>query len=320
MPRSWRLIERLAADFTVFSEVGSKDAAKIMAPYRWVEQIETELAAGAWKVIAEARETGTAGIYRADGEVRMGLIDEIAHEVDPRRMVFEAPQKEQQVWFIERFGAEVNLGNICPADVLSLETLRLGLRSDTATRRVRDDPAGPPRRDRRQHRADPHPGLARHARSTTPGARRRAELAERVAGEGIASLWSSQLSRARETAEIVGPRLGLEPVVDERLAGRQPGRAGGPLVAGRRARGPRAVRRLATRRGDVPLPRRRVAAGADGAHAGGALADVRATGPLPALVVAHGGSDPGRALLRGSPAAARRLPRVGGPQRGVVRL
>jgi phosphosulfolactate synthase len=127
-----RLIERLAADFTVFSEVGSKDAAKIMAPYRWVEQIETELAAGAWKVIAEARESGNAGIYRADGEVRMGLIDEIAHEIDPGRMVFEAPQKEQQVWFIERFGFEVNLGNICPDDVLALETLRLGLRSDTA--------------------------------------------------------------------------------------------------------------------------------------------------------------------------------------------
>jgi phosphosulfolactate synthase len=127
-----RLIERLAADFVVFSEVGSKDDAKIMAPYRWVEQISSELAAGAWKVIAEARETGTAGIYRADGEVRMGLIDEIAHEVDPGRMVFEAPQKEQQVWFIERFGPEVNLGNITPSDVLSLETLRLGLRSDTA--------------------------------------------------------------------------------------------------------------------------------------------------------------------------------------------
>jgi phosphosulfolactate synthase len=127
-----RIIERLAAEFTVFSEVGSKDAAKIMAPYRWVEQIHTELEAGAWKVIAEARETGTAGIYRADGEVRMGLIDEIAHEVDPGRMLFEAPRKDQQVWFIERFGPEVNLGNICPEDVLSLETLRLGLRSDTA--------------------------------------------------------------------------------------------------------------------------------------------------------------------------------------------
>jgi phosphosulfolactate synthase len=126
------LIERLAQDFTVFSEVGSKDAAKIMAPYRWVEQIETELKAGAWKVIAEARETGTAGIYRPDGEVRMGLIDEIAHEIDPERMIFEAPRKDQQVWFIDRFGAEVNLGNISPADVLPLETLRLGLRSDTA--------------------------------------------------------------------------------------------------------------------------------------------------------------------------------------------
>jgi phosphosulfolactate synthase len=127
-----RLIEQLAGEFTVFSEVGSKDAAEIMAPYRWVEQIQTELEAGAWKVIAEARESGTAGIYRADGEVRMGLIDEIAHEVEPGSMLFEAPRKEQQVWFIERFGSEVNLGNICPADVLSLETLRLGLRSDTA--------------------------------------------------------------------------------------------------------------------------------------------------------------------------------------------
>jgi phosphosulfolactate synthase len=127
-----RLIERLAKEFVVFSEVGSKDDAKIMAPYRWVQQIESELAAGAWKVIAEARESGTAGIYRGDGEVRMGLIDEIAHQVDPARMVFEAPRKEQQVWFIERFGPEVNLGNITPADVLSLETLRLGLRSDTA--------------------------------------------------------------------------------------------------------------------------------------------------------------------------------------------
>ena len=125
------LIERLTRDFTVFSEVGSKDDTRIMAPYRWVEEISSELEAGAWKVIAEARETGNAGIYRADGEVRMGLIDEIAHEIDPGSIVFEAPRKEQQVWFIERFGPEVNLGNIGPTDVLSLETLRLGLRSDT---------------------------------------------------------------------------------------------------------------------------------------------------------------------------------------------
>jgi phosphosulfolactate synthase len=128
------LIRRLAKEFTVLSEVGSKDAEEIMAPYRWVEQIRAELDAGAWKVIAEARETGTAGIYRPDGEVRMGLIDEIAHAVEPGRMLFEAPRKDQQVFFLRRFGADVNLGNIAPDEVLSLETLRLGLRSDTMQR------------------------------------------------------------------------------------------------------------------------------------------------------------------------------------------
>lgn len=130
--RKLDLIARLAADFTVLSEVGSKDQKRIMAPYRWVEQIEAELEAGAWRVIAESRESGTAGIYRADGEVRMGLIDEIAHAVDPARLIFEAPRREQQVWFLRRFGPEASLGNIAPGDVLSLETLRLGLRSDTA--------------------------------------------------------------------------------------------------------------------------------------------------------------------------------------------
>ncbi len=125
------LIERLAGEFTVLAEVGSKDADFIMAPYVWVEQIESDLAAGAWKVVAEARESGTAGIYRADGEVRTGLIDEIVHAVAPERLIFEAPRREQQVWLLKRFGTECNLGNIAPADVLSLETLRLGLRSDT---------------------------------------------------------------------------------------------------------------------------------------------------------------------------------------------
>lgn len=129
--RKREVIATLARDFTVFSEVGSKDDEEIMAPYRWVEQIERELEAGAWKVIAEARESGTAGIFRPDGEVRMGLIDEIAHAVDVDRVIFEAPRKPQQVWFLKRFGREVNLGNIAPTDVLSLETLRLGLRSDT---------------------------------------------------------------------------------------------------------------------------------------------------------------------------------------------
>jgi phosphosulfolactate synthase len=128
------LIERLSSSFTVLSEVGSKDVEFIMAPYIWVEQIERDLAAGAWKVIAEARESGTAGIYRANGEVRTGLIDEIAHAIDVDRMIFDAPQQRQQAWLLKRFGTECNLGNIAPDDVLSLETLRLGLRSDTLER------------------------------------------------------------------------------------------------------------------------------------------------------------------------------------------
>ncbi|MDE3070801.1 MAG: phosphosulfolactate synthase [Acidobacteriota bacterium] len=128
------IIARLAKELTVFSEVGSKDASHIMAPYRWVEQIEAELAAGARKVIAEARESGNAGIFRADGEVRTGLIDEIVHAVDPEKLIFEAPRKEQQVWFLLHIDRECNLGNIAPDDVLSLETLRLGLRAETVER------------------------------------------------------------------------------------------------------------------------------------------------------------------------------------------
>ena len=126
------LIERLSQSLVVLSEVGSKDDTRIMAPYRWVELIQRELEAGSWKVIAEARESGNVGIFRHDGEVRMGLIDEIAHGVAPEQIIFEAPRKDQQVWFVRRFGPDVNLGNILPEDVLSLETIRLGLRSDTA--------------------------------------------------------------------------------------------------------------------------------------------------------------------------------------------
>jgi phosphosulfolactate synthase len=124
-------IEEYAQDFTVLSEVGSKDNDVVIAPYRWVEMIDAELRAGAWKVITEARESGTAGVFRGDGEVRMGLIDEIAHAIDVHRLLFEAPQKSQQVWFVRTFGANVNLGNIPPDEVIPLETLRLGLRSDT---------------------------------------------------------------------------------------------------------------------------------------------------------------------------------------------
>jgi phosphosulfolactate synthase len=133
-PVKRELIERLSREFTVFAEVGSKDADFIMAPYVWVEQIERDLDAGAWKVIAEARESGTAGIYRANGEVRTGLIDEIVHSIDKEKLIFDAPLQKQQVWLLKQFGTECNLGNIAPADVLSLETLRLGLRSDTVER------------------------------------------------------------------------------------------------------------------------------------------------------------------------------------------
>jgi phosphosulfolactate synthase len=130
--RKLELVGQLAAEFTVLSEIGSKDdTGAITPPYLWVEQMRDQLEAGAWKVIAEGRESGSAGIFRPTGEVREGLINEIVHEVDPGRIMFDAPRKEQQVWFVRRFGAEVNLGNIAPADVLSLETLRLGLRSDT---------------------------------------------------------------------------------------------------------------------------------------------------------------------------------------------
>jgi phosphosulfolactate synthase len=133
------LIERLSGEFVVLGEAGNKDADFIMAPYVWVEQIERDLQAGAWKVIMEARESGNAGIYRADGEPRTGLIDEIAHAIDPERLIFEAPLRPQQVWLLKRFGTECNLGNIAPDDVLSLETLRLGLRSDTVERFVLGD-------------------------------------------------------------------------------------------------------------------------------------------------------------------------------------
>lgn len=129
--RKLELINMFAQDFQVLSEVGSKDADEIYAPYQWVEWIKEEQAAGAWKVITEARESGTAGIFRTTGEVRSGLIDEIAHEIDISTLLFEAPQKFQQAWFIKHFGPDVNLGNISPDEVIPLETLRRGLRSDT---------------------------------------------------------------------------------------------------------------------------------------------------------------------------------------------
>ncbi len=96
-----------------------------------MEWIKEELAAGAWKVITEGREGGTSGIFRADGDMRTGLIDEIAHEISVDDVLFEAPTKSSQAWFVKQFGPNVNLGNIPPDEVIAVETLRLGLRGDT---------------------------------------------------------------------------------------------------------------------------------------------------------------------------------------------
>src|SRR5213083_2464929 len=129
--RKLELIADLARDFTVLSEVGSKDSEVNFAPYLWVQWIKEELEAGAWKVITEARESGTAGIFRPTGELRTGLVDELAHEIDIGDLIFEAPTKAAQAWFVKHLGPEVNLGNIPPDEVIPLETLRLGLRADT---------------------------------------------------------------------------------------------------------------------------------------------------------------------------------------------
>ncbi len=125
------LIRKLSKQVTVISEVGSKDVQKIFAPYKWINLMRAEIEAGSWKVIAEARESGNVGIYRDSGEVRQGLVDEILTQIPAETIIWEAPQKAQQVWFIKLIGANVNLGNIAPADMIPLETLRLGIRSDT---------------------------------------------------------------------------------------------------------------------------------------------------------------------------------------------
>lgn len=126
-----KYISTLARQVTVLSEVGSKDAAKIIPPYKWIEQMQTELEAGAWKVIGEARESGNVGLFRDSGEVRQGLVEEILTKIPEEKILWEAPQKAQQVWFIKLIGANVNLGNIAPNEVIPLETIRIGLRGDT---------------------------------------------------------------------------------------------------------------------------------------------------------------------------------------------
>ena len=124
-------ITKLAKDFTVLSEVGSKEEGILIAPGKWVKMMDTELRAGSWKVIAEARESGNVGIYRPNGTAHVVLVNKILAKVNSEDILWEAPQKAQQVWFIKLIGHNVNLGNIAPNDVIPLETLRIGLRGDT---------------------------------------------------------------------------------------------------------------------------------------------------------------------------------------------
>jgi phosphosulfolactate synthase len=126
-----KLIERLTKHAVVLSEVGSKDATHIIPPYKWIELMRAELNAGATYVIAEAREAGNVGIYRGSGEVREGLVQEILTQIPAEKILLEAPQKSQQLYFIELVGANVNLGNISPNEMIALEAMRIGLRGDT---------------------------------------------------------------------------------------------------------------------------------------------------------------------------------------------
>ncbi len=125
------LIYELSKTRTVLSEVGSKDSGILISPGKWIRMMTTELEAGSWKVIAEGRESGNVGVFRPNGTAHTLLINRIISKVAPENILWEAPQKNQQVWFIKLFGCEVNLGNISPKEIIPLECLRLGLRGDT---------------------------------------------------------------------------------------------------------------------------------------------------------------------------------------------
>ncbi len=124
-------IRQLSEDFTVMSEVGSKEEGILISPNKWIKMMSTELEAGSWKVIAEARESGNVGIYRPNGTAHVALVNKIISKVAVENILWEAPLKAQQVWFIKQFGSNVNLGNISHDEVIPLETLRIGLRGDT---------------------------------------------------------------------------------------------------------------------------------------------------------------------------------------------
>ena len=125
------LIQELSKNRTVLSEVGSKDSGILISPGKWIRMMTTELEAGSWKVIAEGRESGNVGVFRPNGTAHTLLINRIISKVAPENILWEAPQKNQQVWFVKLFGCEVNLGNISPNEIIPLECLRLGLRGDT---------------------------------------------------------------------------------------------------------------------------------------------------------------------------------------------
>jgi phosphosulfolactate synthase len=125
------LVAQFAKDFTVLSEVGSKDSNADVDVVEWERELQLELDAGAWKVITEARESGTAGIFTKSGEMRTDVVEDIARVVGIENVIFEAPTKSAQAWFVNHFGPAVNLGNIPPDEVIALETLRRGLRADT---------------------------------------------------------------------------------------------------------------------------------------------------------------------------------------------
>lgn len=126
-----KFINTLARDRTVLSEVGSKETGILISPAKWVRMMNAELDAGSWKVIAEARESGTVGIYRPNGHAHTTLVNRIMAKVPRHNIIWEAPIKSQQTWFIKQIGPNVNLGNVAPDEVIALEALRLGLRGDT---------------------------------------------------------------------------------------------------------------------------------------------------------------------------------------------
>jgi len=131
--RKHALVRELSADFVVLAETGAKEGNYPPTPAEWAEEMTRDLDAGASWVIAEGRESGTVGLYHADQGIREDLVSAILAWVPAEKVIFEAPGKSQQAWFVKQFGADVNIGNVAPASVLALETLRLGLRADTVS-------------------------------------------------------------------------------------------------------------------------------------------------------------------------------------------